>query len=54
MRSSVATCSVSDNVLQSAATAEGSGGDGTISRAEYDAWKARKKDKARDGNPSQP
>src|SRR5690606_28133050 len=31
-----------------------SGGDGTISRAEYDAWKARKKDKARDGNPSQP
>jgi hypothetical protein len=30
------------------------GGDGTISRAEYDAWKARKKDKAHDGNPSQP
>ena len=30
------------------------GGDGTISRSEYDAWKARKKDKARDGNPSQP
>lgn len=30
------------------------GGDGTISRSEYDAWKARKQDKARDGNPPQP
>jgi hypothetical protein len=30
------------------------GGDGTISRAEYHAWKARKKDRARDGNPSEP
>lgn len=29
-------------------------GDGTMSRSEYDAWKARKQDKARDGNPTQP
>jgi hypothetical protein len=30
------------------------GGDGTISRSEYDAWKTRKQDKARVGNPTQP
>ena len=30
------------------------GGDGTMSRSEYDAWMARKQDKARDGNPTQP
>ena len=29
-------------------------GDGTLSRSEYDAWKAPKQDKARDGNPAQP
>ena len=30
------------------------GGDGTISRSEYDAWTARMRDKARDGNPPRP
>lgn len=29
-------------------------GDGTMSRSEYEAWKARKQDKAGDGNPPQP
>lgn len=30
------------------------GGDGTMSRSEYDAWMARKQDKARNGDPTQP
>ena len=29
-------------------------GDGTLSRSEYDAWTARKQDKARDGTQTQP
>jgi hypothetical protein len=40
--------------LQEKFTDIDTGGDGTISRTEYDAWKAQKKDKARDGNASQP
>lgn len=40
--------------LQEKFAAIDAGSDGTISRSEHDAWKARKKDKARAANPSQP